>query len=769
MKKVIAWLLVLALTAAVSIGATLAYLTDTDEDVNVMTLGKVKIDQLEYERIDDESQNENAEVQEFHDNKPLYPAVTENGFDYTPGTSYVDWTQIGKDGYTSDIWDPAKINNEVDKMVFVKNKGTYDAYVRTVFAFEAGNYETKDQFLSMVHLNLNDTDWTWEWAEEPVAIGESTYFIATATYNKILEPGAYTEISLSQISLDKTATNEDVAAFGETYQVLVKSQAIQSDGFDDAVTALNEGFGVIAANSIPWDGDAATTGTDVFTALNYLNGGTEQITKKVTNIVFGLNEDYPAVINENKGTLVDVEQDVPVYAYYVDNGGSYDVYLLASDTIYAPADSSNLCNGMSNLKTVDTSNLDMSRTTNMYRMFRDCTSLQSLDVSDWDVSNVTNMRDLFRACKSLPFVDVAQWDTGNVTTMLAAFQDCILMESIELSDWDTSSVVDMTQMFNRCTALKTLDLSNWDVRNLTVTQLMFQQCTALVELNVAGWNTCSLENMSGMFNHCEVITEIDVSDWDVSNVSNFGMAFQSCFALKELDVSNWDTSSATAMGWMFWGCNSIELLDVSNWDVSNVTVMSHMFRGCNSLLTMPVDNWDVSKVESMDALFHSCRSLTTINVSNWDTGNVREFSQMFEGDEKLVEIVGMGNWDTSNARTFDETFSYCYALKELDLSSFDTRNVTPGFKAVNGDKCRGFEYAFIYLNSLEKLIIGPNVVFSGNGTVAEGHQIKLPNPVPIDGVATKWYNAENDTYYDASEIPEKVAATYVAKVPPVTP
>ena len=48
MKKVIAWLLVLTLTATVSIGATLAYLTDTDEDVNVMTLGKVKIDQLEF-------------------------------------------------------------------------------------------------------------------------------------------------------------------------------------------------------------------------------------------------------------------------------------------------------------------------------------------------------------------------------------------------------------------------------------------------------------------------------------------------------------------------------------------------------------------------------------------------------------------------------------------------------------------------------------------------------------------------------------------------
>ena len=44
MKKVLAWVLTLAMTAALAVGGTLAYLTDTDEDVNVMTLGKVKID-----------------------------------------------------------------------------------------------------------------------------------------------------------------------------------------------------------------------------------------------------------------------------------------------------------------------------------------------------------------------------------------------------------------------------------------------------------------------------------------------------------------------------------------------------------------------------------------------------------------------------------------------------------------------------------------------------------------------------------------------------
>ena len=269
MKKVIAWLLVLALTAAVSIGATMAYLTDTDEDVNVMTMGKVKIDQLEYERVDDETKDEDATVQEFHDNKPLYPGVYEDGFDFDTEDNYVNWDQIGKDGYTSGIWNPDEINNEVDKMVFVKNKGDYDAYVRSVFAFEAGKYTTLEEFLEKVHLNLNETDWTWEWNENPVTIGESTYFVATATYNKVLAPGALTEISLGQIALDKTATNEDVEAFGDTFQVLVKSQGIQADGFEDPDTALNEGFGEITEDNIPWESDSPIKGIDLRTALHY--------------------------------------------------------------------------------------------------------------------------------------------------------------------------------------------------------------------------------------------------------------------------------------------------------------------------------------------------------------------------------------------------------------------------------------------------------------------------------------------------------------------
>ena len=926
MKKVIAWLLVLALTAVISIGATLAYLTDTDEDVNVMTLGNVKIDQLEYERIDDETANDDAEVQEFHDNKPLLPAVTDKDFDYTPGDTVVDWEQIGKDGYTSDIWNPDQINNELDKMVFVKNEGTYDAYVRTVFAFEAGNYETLDEFQAMMHLNLNNTDWFWEWSEEPVEIpnaeGSTTkYFIATATYNKILEPGKLTEISLSQVALDKTATNADVEAFGETYQILVKTQAIQADGFIDAATALNEGFGIVS-EEIPWEIDSVVQGAELMQALHYLNADPagEAITSKVSSITFGTNKEYADIINAYEGVYVGVEQDVPAYAYYVPNGDNYDIYVLSKGTIYAPANSGKLFNGMSALTALDTDNLSFSRTTsmramlqkctaltsvdasgwdtskvedmtgifnncsglksvegtenwnlasctqlyatfqgcaaltsldltgwntskvtnmqslfngcnnlteftgienwdlrslqNMRAMFQNCNSMVELDVSDWNIGNVTDLAFTFSGCKKLKALDTTDWNTSSVTTFQQTFCYCHVLEDLDVSGWDTSAaqslygtfyecyvvkeldvsewntenvnttvftfcrckavteldvsdwdmskVTDAGSMFSSCHKVQKLDVADWDLSNCTGMRLMFNECKVLTELDVSKWNTGKVTTMEGMFNHCEILPYLNVSNWDTSKVTNLGTCFQQCWGLQELDVSKWDTSACTYMGWTFYGCNKLKVIDVSNWKTGKVTVMSHMFADCNSVKVLEVNNWDLSSLQSLDATFNDCDSLITIDVSNWNTSNVREFSQIFDGSDNLQYIYGMENWNTTNGRNFDEIFNRCTNLRELNFSGWDTRNLAPGHKNVNGDISKGFDGAFDGPVKLEKLIIGENFSFDGNGTVKPEYQAKLPAPAAKEGYTALWRNVETGEVYEASQIPEQTAATYEA-------
>ena len=718
MKKVIAWLLVLSLTAAISIGATLAYLTDTDEDVNVMTLGKVKIDQLEYERVDVESKDEDAEVRKFRDDKPMYPAVIDKEkFNWTAGDSYVDWEQIGKEDYTSSIWNPEQINNEVDKMVFVKNKGTYDAYVRTVFAFEAGQYESLDEFLKAVHMNRNETDWSWDWNTTPVAIPNkdgtvtTNYFIATATYNKAVQPGELTEISLAQLALDPAVTNEDLKAFGDTYQVLVKSQAIQADGFENELlskqelikSALDEGFGAVE-NNLPFEHDDPYRGADLRGALhNYMGDPTKVITNKITNVVFGQESKYPQITQNYTGTLVDVGQDIPAYVYYVEEGETYTVYFLSEDKIYAPEDSNKLFSGMAALTAVDTTNLDVSRVKIMDRMFYNSKKLKQVDVSNWDTSNVTSMNGTFFYCQSIDGLDVSNWDVSKVTTMYALFYDCRELSALDVSNWDVGSVTIMEFTFGGCRKLEYLDVADWDVSKVTSFDSFLSSSS--------------------------------------SNTGNMG--------LKSIDVSKWNTSNAVNLSYMFYGCGQLESIDLSNWDVSKNTTFNHFFTDCYKLKDVNFDGWDTSSCEIFAAMFNNCDALEYVDVSSFDTQNAYAFHQMFEYCYNLKKIDGLQNWDTRNIESFYEMFSCCYKLEELDLSSFVTTSLTDTFRNFNA--CSSLKTIYVgdgwdmsKVTSSAAMFSGCNNLVGGAGTTFQGSDLKYAH---VDG------GAENPGYltYKAPE------------------
>ena len=145
--KIMAVVLSLALTAAMSVGLTMAYLTDEASDVNVMTLGNVQIEQHEYERKVDANGNYVTDatygyvLKDFTQEKPLYPAteVDANGQPYNFGAGGWDDTSVrmsqvdsygGMQVFTS--------KNAQDKFVTVENTGKTDAYVRTLVAFELG-------------------------------------------------------------------------------------------------------------------------------------------------------------------------------------------------------------------------------------------------------------------------------------------------------------------------------------------------------------------------------------------------------------------------------------------------------------------------------------------------------------------------------------------------------------------------------------------------------------------------------------------------------
>lgn len=268
LKKFLLSTLSLALVAVLSVAGTLAYLTSEDSDVNVMTMGNVKIAQHEYERVQNADGSyemvksakygEGYKLQEFTQAKPLYPAtgsVTGWG-----NAVYFDQLSNKASGGQKVL---AGLENVQDKFVLVENTGKSDAYVRTIIAYEMGSL-TEERFDEVIWTNIGDN---WSWTEGCIiaTIDGHNYCVVEATYtgsdtrhtNGVLPAGEYTYNNLAQVYMHSSATNKDVENIDGNgnglYDILVLSQAVQTKGFANAKTALDTSFGETnATNAALW-------------------------------------------------------------------------------------------------------------------------------------------------------------------------------------------------------------------------------------------------------------------------------------------------------------------------------------------------------------------------------------------------------------------------------------------------------------------------------------------------------------------------------------
>ena len=74
-------------------------------------------------------------------------------------------------------------------------------------------------------------------------------------------------------------------------------------------------------------------------------------------------------------------------------------------------------------------------------------------------------------------------------------------------------------------------------------------------------------------------------------------------------------------------------------------------------------------------MFNNCRNIEVLDLSNFDTSNVTNMRSMFRDCWRLSEL-DVSHFDTSNVTNMGSMFRHCGSLKELDLSHFDTSNVT---------------------------------------------------------------------------------------------
>ena len=120
--------------------------------------------------------------------------------------------------------------------------------------------------------------------------------------------------------------------------------------------------------------------------------------------------------------------------------------------------------------------------TSTAHMFSSLSQLTSIDLSNLDTHNVKDMNQMFLNCNKLTSLDLSSFDTSNVTDFNNMFYGCNALTSLDLSSFDTSKATNMSYMFSACYSLTSLDLSSFDTSKVTQSYWMFSACSRLSSL-----------------------------------------------------------------------------------------------------------------------------------------------------------------------------------------------------------------------------------------------------------------------------------------------
>jgi len=135
------------------------------------------------------------------------------------------------------------------------------------------------------------------------------------------------------------------------------------------------------------------------------------------------------------------------------------------------------------------------------------------------------------------------------------------------------------------------------------------------------------------------------------------------------------TGSATVWYFDGWG-DSDKIIAVTEFGDLGWRNLERAFHGCRNLKSFAGGRTD--QVTNMNSMFSATSSLEDVDLSSFDTSNVTDMRFMFYnsfGVDTALEKLDLSSFDTSNVTDMAYMFGAQKFLKELNLSSFDTREV----------------------------------------------------------------------------------------------
>lgn len=144
--------------------------------------------------------------------------------------------------------------------------------------------------------------------------------------------------------------------------------------------------------------------------------------------------------------------------------------------------------------------------------------------------------------------------------------------------------------------------------------------------------------------------------------------------LADIDVSEVDDFNSLFMGMS--NSLNIKRINILGWNSSKVDSMMYMFALLNNLEEIQgIEDLDMTNVERMSFMFLECKKLKKLDLSKWNTENVTSMSGMFKDCQQLTEIIGIENIKTKQTLYMHDMFYNCFKLKKIDINKWNTSQV----------------------------------------------------------------------------------------------
>jgi len=202
-----------------------------------------------------------------------------------------------------------------------------------------------------------------------------------------------------------------------------------------------------------------------------------------------------------------------------------------------------------------------------------------------------------------------------------------------------------------------------------------QNIQSIVSMSIYLNSTIKILSMKGVFESCPNLRNIALNGtFDTSELRSMSKLFYKS-GIQKIDFNGFDTKYVEDMSFMFSSTNISDFSFLNKLNTNKVKNISRMFKDCISLETINI-NFDLKNVEDISGLFENCNNLKKVDLSNFNNEKINNGSNLFANCESLVEINGIEKLNTKNIKNMSKMFYYCSNIKKLNLSSFDTSQVT---------------------------------------------------------------------------------------------